>query len=74
MFFKSFFFTLNKSRDTELQNGMPYTAVDEQREINPALKVDKLVTSLLRKWPLSVLVPTGELFFVYTHSALFTPS
>jgi hypothetical protein len=48
--------------------------VEEQWESNSTLKVDKLVTSLLRKWPLNVLVPTGELFFVLTHSALFTPS
>jgi hypothetical protein len=57
------FFTLDKSRDTELQ-----------WESNSDLKVDELVTSLLRKWPLNVLVPTGELFFVYPHSASFTPS
>jgi hypothetical protein len=43
-------------------------------ESNCALKVEKLVNSLLRKGPLNVLVPTGELSFVYTHSALFTPS
>ena len=32
----------------------------------------KLVNSLLRKWPVNVLVPTEELFFVYTHSLSFT--
>jgi hypothetical protein len=42
-------------------------------ESNSALKVDTLVNKLLRKRPLNVLVPTGELSFVYTHSALFTP-
>jgi hypothetical protein len=47
---------------------------EEQWESSSALKVDQLVNSLLRKWPLNVLVRTGELSFVYTHSALFTPS
>jgi hypothetical protein len=42
--------------DTELQNGISYTAFEEQWESNSALKVDKLVTSLLRKWPLNILV------------------
>jgi hypothetical protein len=46
------FFTLDKTRDTELQNGLSYTAFEEQWESNSALKVDKLVTSLLKKWPL----------------------
>ena len=50
------FFTLDKGRDTELQNGISYTTVEEQWESNFALKVDKLVNSLLRKWPLNVLV------------------
>jgi hypothetical protein len=61
------------SRDSELENGISYTTVEEQWESNSAWKVDKLVTSLLRKWMLNVLVPTGELFFVNTHSTLFTP-
>jgi hypothetical protein len=65
---------LDKSRDSEIENGISYTTVEEQCESNSALNVDKLVTSLLRKWNLNVLVPTGELFVVYTHSASFTPS
>ena len=52
-------FTLDKSRDSELQNGISYTAIEEQWESHSALKVDQLVNSLLRKWPLKVLVPTG---------------
>ena len=44
-------FTLDKSRDSELENGISYTTVEEQWESNSALKVDKLVTSLLRKRP-----------------------
>ena len=39
------FFTLDKSRDTELQNGISYTAFEEQWGSISALKVDKLVTS-----------------------------
>jgi hypothetical protein len=66
--------TLDTSRDSEVHNGISYTAFEEQWESNSALEVDKLVTSLLRKWPLNVLVPTGELFFVYTHLASFTPT
>ena len=58
--FEIVFFTLVKSRDTELQNCTSYTEFEEQWESNSALKVDKLVTSLLRKWPFNVLVPTGE--------------
>ena len=50
------FFTLDKSIDEELQNGISYTAVDEQWESNSALKVDQLAAPLLRKWPLNVLV------------------
>ena len=42
--------------EKELQNGILYTAFEEQWESNLALKVDKLVTSILRKWPLNVLV------------------
>jgi hypothetical protein len=68
------FFTSHKSRDTELQHGISYTAFEKQWEGNYALKVNKLETSLLRKWPLNILVSSEELFFVYTHSALFTPS
>ena len=66
------FFTLVKSRSSELQNDI--CIFEEQWESNSDLKVDKLVNSLLRKGPLNVLVPTGELSFVYTHSALFTHS
>jgi hypothetical protein len=64
-------FTWDKSRDSELQNGILYTAVEEQLESNSALKVDKLVT-VLEKMSLECFVgtPTGELFFVYTYSAL----
>ena len=47
--FEFVFFTLEKSRDIELQNGISYTAFEEQWEGNYALKVDKLVTSLLRE-------------------------
>jgi hypothetical protein len=65
-----FFFTLDISRE----NGISYTAFEEQWESNSALKADRLVNSLLRKWSLNVLVSSEELLFVYTHSALFTPS
>ena len=65
------FFTLDKSRDSELPNAISYTAFEES---NAALKVDQLVNSLLSKWPLNVLVSREELFFVYTHFELFTPS
>uniref|UniRef100_A0A4W5P4C1 Ig-like domain-containing protein n=1 Tax=Hucho hucho TaxID=62062 RepID=A0A4W5P4C1_9TELE len=54
-------------RDSELQNDISYTAFEEQWESNSALKVDELVNSLLRKWHLNILVPTGELSLVYTH-------
>ena len=50
------FFTLDKSRDTELQICISYTAVEEQWESNSTLKGDKLVTPRLRKCPLNVLV------------------
>ncbi|CDQ72069.1 unnamed protein product [Oncorhynchus mykiss] len=52
--------------DSELYNGISYTAFQEQWESNFALKVDKLVTSLLRKWPFNVLVHLLE-------SSLSTP-
>ena len=68
---KFVFFTLDKSRDSELEEGISYTTVEEQWESNFALKVDKLVNSLLRK---CFGTTTGEPFFVYTHLALFTPS
>ena len=54
---------------TELENGISYTTVKEQWESNSALKLDKLVTSLLRKWPLNVLVNLLE-----SPSALFISS
>ena len=50
------YFTLDKSRDSVLENGISYTTVEEQWESNSALKVDKLVTTLLRKCSLNVLV------------------
>ena len=53
------FFTLDKSRDTVLQHGISDTAFEEQWESNSALRVDKLETSLLRKWPLNVRVRGG---------------
>ena len=60
--------------DTELQNGISYTAFEEQWESNSALKVNQLVNTLLRKSHLNVFVSSEELFFVYTHLASFTPS
>ena len=50
------FFTLDKSTDSELENAISYTTVEEQWNMYSALKVDKLVTPLLRKWPLNILV------------------
>ena len=35
------FFTLDKSRDSALENGISYTTVEEQWESNSALKDDK---------------------------------
>ena len=46
--FEIVIFTLDKSRDSELQNGISYCIVEEQWESNFALNVDKLVNSLLR--------------------------
>ena len=64
------FFTLDKSRD--LENGISYTTVEEQWESNSALKVPN---PTLEKMALECFgTPSGEVFFVYTHSALFTPS
>jgi hypothetical protein len=60
---------LDKSRDSELQNGSAHTTFEEQWESNSALKVDQL----LRNMPMNVLVSGEEHFFVYTHSASFTP-
>ena len=47
---------MDKSRDSELQNYISLTAVEEQWNSNSALKVHKLVTPLLRKWPLNILL------------------
>jgi hypothetical protein len=69
-----FFFTWDKSRNSELENCISYTTVEEQWESNSALKVDTFATPLLKKCPLECFgTPTGELFFGYTHSASFTP-
>jgi hypothetical protein len=46
----------------ETNQGVTYTAFEEEWESHSDLKVDQLVTTLLRKWPLNSLVPTGELF------------
>ena len=43
------FFTIDKSRDTELQNGISYTAFEEPWKSYSSLKVDKLVTPLFEK-------------------------
>jgi hypothetical protein len=45
---------LDKRRDSVLENCISYTTVEEQWESYSALNVDKLVISLLRKWPLNV--------------------
>ena len=50
------FLTWDTSRDSELENYISYTTVEEQWESHFALKVDVLVTSLLGKWPLNILV------------------
>jgi hypothetical protein len=50
------FFTLDKNSDSELENGISYTAVEKHWEGNSALKLDKLVSTLFFKWPLNVLV------------------
>ena len=52
----SFFSTLDKSTDSELENGISCNAGEEQCESNSVLNVDKLVTPLLRKCTLNVLV------------------
>ena len=54
--FEIVIFILDKSRNSELENGISYTAVERQWESSSALKVNKLVTTLLKKWPLNVLV------------------
>ena len=66
------FFTLNNSGDSELENGISYTSVEEQLESNSALKDDKLVTPLEKMALECFGTPDGELFFVYTHSKSFT--
>ena len=60
-----FIFTLDKSRDSEVENSTSYTEGEEQWGSHYALKVDK--PPLLRKWPLNVLVHLLE-------STLSTPS
>lgn len=35
------FSTFDKSKDSELQNGISHTTVEEQGERNPALKIDE---------------------------------
>jgi glutaredoxin 2 len=66
---------LDKSRNSNLENYISFTQVEKQWESHSALKVDKLVTPLLRKMDLECFgTPTGALFFVYTYSASFTPS
>ena len=65
--FEIVFFTLDNSRDSELENDISYTTVEEQWESNYALKVEKLVISLLRKCLLNVLVHLLE------SSSLSTP-
>ena len=73
--FEIVFFTLDTSGDSELENGMSYTAVEEKWESNCGLKVDKLCNPTFEKMALECFgPPTGELFFVCTHSAFFTPS
>jgi hypothetical protein len=68
------FFTLDKSRDTELENGISYTVVEEQWESYSALKVDKTCNPTFEKMAHECSgTPTGELF-AYTHSASITPS
>ena len=67
------FFTLDKGGDSELENGISYTTVEEQRESNSALKVDQLVTSLLRKCPLNVLVHLSESSSLSTFSIVPNP-
>ena len=58
------FFTLDKSTDSELENAMLYTTVEEQWDINSALKADNLT---FEKCPLNVLVHLLE------SSSLSTP-
>jgi hypothetical protein len=61
--------------ETQGYNIIYHTLHEGQWKSNSALKVDKLVTPLLTKWALNHFgTPAGKLFFVYTHSALFTPS
>jgi glutaredoxin 2 len=63
------------SRDSELENGILYPTNEEQWKSNSDLKVDHLVTPFFEKVALKCFgTPTGELFFVYTHSPLFISS
>ena len=57
-----FFFTLDKNTDSELENGISYTTVEEQWESN--LKVESCNLTF-EKMALEYFgKPTGELFFV----------
>jgi hypothetical protein len=60
-------FTFDKSRDSDLQNGISYTAFEEQWENNDALKMDKLVTPLFEKMALE------SFGFSYWRTILSTP-
>jgi hypothetical protein len=42
-----FIFTLDKSRDSELQSGISYTAFEEQWESNSASRVDQLTFEII---------------------------
>jgi hypothetical protein len=67
-FKKNFFFRLDKSTDRATKwYCISNTAFEEKWEINSALKVDKLVAPLLRKWLLNLLVHLPE------SSSLSTP-
>jgi hypothetical protein len=54
---------------------LSYTTVEEQWESNSALKVDQLANPTFEKIALECFgTSTGGLFFVYSHSASYTPS
>ena len=63
--FEMAFFAWDKIRLRATKLYIIHCIFGEQWESNSALKVDKLVNSLLRKWPLNVLVSSEELFFVH---------
>jgi hypothetical protein len=61
------FLSLDKSRDSALENGISYTAFEEQWESNSALNDDKCANPTFEKMGLECFgTPTGELF-VYSH-------